>query len=124
MEEDVNLPQHLLDAKHQYDSPNSHYSRLACRTLLNDVSPAHIFFVDSPEAPKHQFEGLSTLAECMFVMWGEVKCLRKGQRRLFERYIDPYHTRVEVYEEASGIRCQLIWDPAWMENVGELKTVE
>ncbi|KAK0209920.1 Alpha/Beta hydrolase protein [Armillaria fumosa] len=124
MKEDLALPQHLLDTKHQYDSLSAQYGRLACRTLLNDVSPVHIPFVDPLEAPEDQFDGLSKLAERVFVMWGEVECLRAGQRRLCKEYIGPYHPRVEVYEQKSGIHCQPIWDSAWMGNVGEPRIVE
>ncbi|KAK0486797.1 Alpha/Beta hydrolase protein [Armillaria luteobubalina] len=124
MQEDLGLPQHLLDAKHQYDSLSSQYGRLACRTLLKDVPTTHIPFVDSLEAPEDQFDGLSALAERVFVMWGEVECLRAGQRRLCERYMEPYHPRIDVYEQVSGIHCQPIWDSAWMGNVGEPRIVE
>ncbi|KAK0471499.1 Alpha/Beta hydrolase protein [Armillaria novae-zelandiae] len=124
MQEDLNLPQNLLDAKHQYDSLSSQYGRLACRTLLKDVTPAHIPFVDPLEAPEDQFDGLSKLAERVFVMWGGVECLRVGQRRLWENYLEPYHPQVEVYEQVSGIHCQPIWDSSWMGNVGEPKIVE
>ncbi|PBK85872.1 alpha/beta-hydrolase [Armillaria gallica] len=124
MKEDRDLPQHLLETKHQYDSMSSRYERLACRTLLKDIPDAQIPFVDPLEAPQDRFDGISRLAERVFVMWGEVECLREGQRRLCERYIEPYHPRVEVYEQVSGIHCQPIWDSSWMSNVGEPKIVE
>ncbi|KAK0486777.1 hypothetical protein EDD18DRAFT_1193777, partial [Armillaria luteobubalina] len=69
MQEDLTLPQHLLDAKQQYDSLSSH---LACRTILNNVPITHIPFVDPLEAPEDQFDGLSRLAGRGFVIWGEV----------------------------------------------------
>ncbi|KAK0432468.1 hypothetical protein EV421DRAFT_2024008 [Armillaria borealis] len=81
-------------------------------------------FVDPLEAPEDRFDGLSRLAERVFVMWGEVECLREGQRRLCEKYLEPYHPRVELYEQVSGIHCQPIWDSSWMSNVGEPRIVE
>ncbi|KAK0183566.1 Alpha/Beta hydrolase protein [Armillaria mellea] len=114
----------LLEAKHQYDSMSSRYGRLACRTLLKDIPDTHIPFVDPLEATEDRFDGISRLAGRVFVMWGEVECLREGQRRLCKRYIEPYHPHVEVYEQASGIHCQPIWDSSWMGNVGEPRIVE
>ncbi|KAK0482909.1 hypothetical protein EDD18DRAFT_1200770 [Armillaria luteobubalina] len=84
-QEDLNLPQHL-DAKPQYHSLGSQYGRLACCSLLN-IPPAQIPFVDALEGPEDQFDGFSTLAERVFVMWGKVECPRAGQRQLCERYM-------------------------------------
>ncbi|KAK0209926.1 hypothetical protein IW262DRAFT_1281103 [Armillaria fumosa] len=42
MQEDLSLPQHCLEAKHQYDSVSAQYGRLPCRTLLKDVPLPHI----------------------------------------------------------------------------------
>ncbi|KAK0190141.1 Alpha/Beta hydrolase protein [Armillaria mellea] len=124
MKEDRDLPQNLLETKHRYDSMSSRYGRLACWTLLKDIPDAHIPFVDPLEATEDRFDGISRLTERMFVMWGEVGCLREGQRRLCEKYIEPYHPHVEVYEQTSGIHCQPIWDSSWMGNVGEPRIVE
>ncbi|KAK0486773.1 hypothetical protein EDD18DRAFT_1193765 [Armillaria luteobubalina] len=85
-QEDFNLPQHL-DTKPQYHSPGSQYGCLACCSLLNNVLPTQIPFVDALEGPEDQFDGFSTLAEHVFVMWGKVECPRAGQRQLCERYM-------------------------------------
>ncbi|KAK0209908.1 hypothetical protein IW262DRAFT_1244121, partial [Armillaria fumosa] len=104
------LPQNLHKAKHQYDSLSTQYGHLACHTLLNDISPDNIAFINPLEVPEDQFNGLSRLAKGVFVMWGEVECLRVGQRQCCKEYIEPYHLWVEMYEQKSGIHCQPIWD--------------
>ncbi|KAG7442006.1 alpha/beta-hydrolase [Guyanagaster necrorhizus] len=124
MKADNGLAQHLLDAKHKYDNISSLYGRHVCRTLLKDISDTDIPFVDPLEAPEDWFNGIDRLADSVFVMWGEVECLMEGQKRLCNKYLEPYHPQVEMYEQVSGVHCQPIWDSAWMSNVGEPRIVE
>ncbi|KAK0481081.1 hypothetical protein EDD18DRAFT_1113193 [Armillaria luteobubalina] len=124
MQEDLNLPQHCLDAKHQYNSLSAKYGQLPCWSLLHNVPPTQIPFIDPLEVPEDQFNGLSGLVEHGFVIWGEVECLQAGHRRLCKRCMELYHPRIEVYEQVSGIYCQPIWNSAWMGNVRKPRIME
>ncbi|KAK0440480.1 Alpha/Beta hydrolase protein, partial [Desarmillaria tabescens] len=75
MKEDRELPQHLLEAKHKYDSLSSFYGRHACQVLLKDIPDADIQLIDPLEAPEDWFKGIERLTDSIFVMWGEVECL-------------------------------------------------
>ncbi|KAK0486807.1 hypothetical protein EDD18DRAFT_1111029 [Armillaria luteobubalina] len=80
MQEDLSLPDHLLNAKHQcHDSLSSKYSRLARQSLPNDVPPNRSPFIDPPDGRKDEVDGLSRLAEHVLMMWGEVECLGEAR---------------------------------------------